>query len=96
MHFRRSLFLIVCLALVPAVFAGQRPSMANPSDQEMLSRYTRMEISDYRESIRQTFLLGHELVSAANNPTVEKLLEQRLQMLDKASDADIARLKSGH
>ena len=68
--------------------------MANPSDQEMLSRYTRMEISDYRESIRQTFLLGHELVSAANNPTVEKLLEQRLQMLDKASDADIARLKS--
>jgi hypothetical protein len=94
MHFRRSIFLAMCLALVPNLFAAQRPSMANPSDQELLSRYTPVEIADYRESIRQTFIIGHELVGAANNPTVQKLLEQRIQLVDRLSDADVARLKS--
>ena len=90
MHSRRSLFLIVCLALVPNLFAAQRPA----TDQELLGRYTPVEIADYRESIRQTFLIGHELVSAANNVLVQKLIEQRLQLVDKLSDADVARLMS--
>src|SRR5438128_4135358 len=90
MHFRRSIFIAACLALVPNLFAAQGPS----TDQELLARYTPVEIADYRESIRQTFIVGHELVSAANNVMVQKLIEQRLQLVDKLSDADVARLKS--
>jgi hypothetical protein len=91
---RKSIFLVLCLAFAPALFAAQRSSAPIPSDQELLSRYTPVEIADYRESIRQTFIVGRELVGAANNPTVQKMIEQRLQLVDKLSDVDVARLKS--
>jgi hypothetical protein len=93
---RKSIFLVLCLAFVPSLFAAQQssPPTQTPTDQELLTRYSPVEIADYRESIRQTFILGHELVGATKNPVAQKLVEQRMQMVDKLTDADVARLMS--
>ena len=88
-----SLPVVVSLAAVNSV-AAQMPLRPAASDAEMIGRFTPVEIQDYREAIRQTFIFGHEVARVAKNPGGEKLIEQRMQLLDRVSDADLARLMS--
>jgi hypothetical protein len=90
---------IVSLLVVMSVAAGnsvaaQLPLRPPASDAEMIGRYTPVEIQDYREAIRQTFVFGHEVARVTKSPGGQKLIEQRMQLLEKASDADLARLMS--
>src|SRR5437870_5262313 len=100
MNVLKRLLLVLSLLVVMLSFAAsqavaaQLPSRPPASDAEMIGRFTPVEIQDYREAIRQTFIFGHEVARVAKNPGGEKLIEQRMQLLDRVSDADLARLMS--
>src|SRR5438105_5687727 len=100
MNVLKRLLLVLSLLVVMLSFAAsqavaaQLPSRPPASDAEMIGRFTPVEIQDYREAIRQTFVFGDELARMTKNAAGEKLIEQRMQLLDRVSDADLARLMS--
>jgi hypothetical protein len=94
---RRSLCLlfslIVLVGLVPAAVSAAQVSRA-PSDTELVARYTPGQIQEYRDTIREIFNFGHEVAQVTKNSEGQKLIDSRMQLLDKATDADLARLMS--
>lgn len=90
MNSSKSSLALLVLSLLVTILPSNRAAAA----PDMTGRYTAVEIADYREAIRQTFTLGHEIARMANNPAMQKLIEQRMKMVERVSDADLARLMS--
>lgn len=84
--------MVLLIGLVPAT--GSAAQQRSPSDAELLSRFTPAQIQAYRETIRETFNFGHEVAQVTRSIDGQKLIDQRMQILDKATDADMARLMS--
>ncbi len=86
---RSSIVLAVCLLAMTTVLPNLFAAQPDP-----LTRYTPLEIAEYRDAIRQTFSIGLEIARMANNTATQKLIEQRMQVVESISDADLARLMS--
>ena len=83
--------IVVALSLLTMITVFPRLSAAQP---DPLTRYTPLEIAEYRDAIRQTFTIGHEIARMANNAATQRLVEQRLKLVESISDGDLARLMS--
>ena len=94
MSFLKSAFFVAFLVSMMFATTAQGQPERRPSNAELLGRFTPVEIADYRQAIRDTFTVGHEIARMANNAATQKLIEQRMKMVDSISDADLARLMS--
>lgn len=95
--FQRILSLLILVVATAPVFAAshaERERLAPMTDLEALARFQPSQIRAYREQLNAILAKERELVAVTGQERLTRLVDQRIDQLQRIGDADFARFMS--